>query len=292
MEAIPPIVRYDQMQNSYCMWPDDTISEIALNAGIDTETLLSHNPSFQGHAGTTLQLPPGSIAPAYWYAPPPQVNALEELPFGVSGYYIGHNNREKRVALTFDIGYVEENELIIEGLAEQGIRATFFVLGIAVARHPDMIRRILESGHELANHSFTHENMLEMTEREIRFELNVTENSVKNAYPGATTKPYFRAPFGAINSQIIDVAQEEGYHVIGWTVDSSDWTDNVTPQIIYNRVTQNVCPGAIIAMHDVNDASAVALPQILDFLQENGYEFVTVSEILRPDGQNALTVEQ
>lgn len=273
-----------ERRDTYCIWPRETLSEIALNAGVTEEAIRTHNPDFTGNAGTTVELPPGSILPENWAAPPPLVPAIEAIPFGISGYYIGYDNRSKRVALSFDVGYVEGNQELMESLAEQGIRATFFVLGGAVENHPEMIGHVLDNGHELGNHSYTHDNMLSMSAEEIRSELVVTENLVQAAYPGATTKPIFRAPFGAINETVVNVANEEGYHVVGWTVDSRDWTDEITAQALYERVTTLVCPGAIIALHDVNPASAVALPQVLVFLRENGYEFVTVGDMLFPPG--------
>jgi peptidoglycan/xylan/chitin deacetylase (PgdA/CDA1 family) len=74
----------------------------------------------------------------------------------------------------------------------------------------------------------------------------------------------------------------EGYHVLGLTVDSRDWTDDITADAIYQRVVEHVCPSAIIAIHDVNPANAAALPRLLDYLEGNGYRFVTVSEIMSP----------
>ena len=267
---------------SYCLWPGDTLSVIAEHAGVTVDEIIAVNPNYTGYAGSTLQLPPGSIPPAQWSMPLPPAASITDLPFGVSGYYISHDNRTKRVALSFDIGFVPENQGLIEGLAAQGIRATFFVLGDPVSRHPEIIHQVLDNGHELGNHSFTHANLLNRSVADIGAELRMTEKVVSEARPGATTKPLFRAPFGAINVFINQVAAAEGYHVIGWTIDSSDWTENFTADKIYNRVANNICPGAIIALHDVNPASAVALPRIIAFLRENGYAFATVSELLFP----------
>ena len=267
---------------SYCLWPGDTISAIAEHAGVTVDEIMAVNPNYTGYAGSTIQLPPGSIPPAQWSMPLPPAASITDLPFGVSGYYISHDNRTKRVALSFDIGFVPENQELIEGLAAQGIRATFFVLGDPVSRHPEIIHQVLDHGHELGNHSFTHANLLNRSVADIGAELRMTEKVVSEARPGATTKPLFRAPFGAINVFINQVAATEGYHVIGWTIDSSDWTENVTADKIYRRVVDNICPGAIIALHDVNPASAVALPRIIAFLRENGYTFATVSELLFP----------
>lgn len=280
----PRPVPTSEVRNTYCIWPDDTLSEIAFNANVTEDAILAANPNFSGNAGTTIELPPGSILPTDWSAPPPPVASIEAIPFGISGYYIGYDNRHKRVALSFDVGFVEGNQQLMESLAEQEIRATFFVLGGAVENHPEMIAHVLDNGHELGNHSYTHDNMLSMTAGEVRSELVVTENLVQDAYPGATTKPIFRAPFGAINETVVQVANSEGYHVVGWTVDSHDWTDGITAEAFYERVTNLVCPGAIIAMHDVNPASAATFPRVLTFLRDNGYEFVTVSDILFPRG--------
>jgi peptidoglycan/xylan/chitin deacetylase (PgdA/CDA1 family) len=280
--AVPTPEPTPELRNTYCMWPDDTLSEIALHAGVTVEELTALNPDFTGHAGATLQLPPGGIPPDRWDAPMPEVESIYDLPVGVSGYYIGYDNRAKRVALSFDIGYVEGNEEMIAMLADRGIEATFFVLGGAVENHPEMIAQILDSGHELGNHSYTHDNMLWMSNEQVREELDLTEAFTQAAYPGATTKPIFRAPFGAINGAIVNVANNAGYHVIGWTVDSRDWTEEINADELYRRVTDLVCPGAIIAFHDVNEANGPAIPRIIDFLVANGYEFVTVTEMLFP----------
>ncbi len=222
------------------------------------------------------------MPPSQWASPLPPAARVEDLPFGVSGHYLGRDNRQKRVALSFDVGFAEGNKALKETLAARGIRATFFVLGGALVKHSTIIGQILNNGHELGNHSYTHDNMLAMDDSMIRWELATTEQLTQQAFPGATTKPLLRAPFGAIDERVVQIANGEGYHVIGWTVDSRDWTDNITGDIIYQRVVEHVCPGAIIAFHDVNPANAAALPRILDYLEGNGYQFVTVSEILAP----------
>jgi peptidoglycan/xylan/chitin deacetylase (PgdA/CDA1 family) len=271
-----------QSLEAYCLWPNDTLGLIAQNAGVSEAAILAANPGWTGHAGAAIRLPAGSVPPAQWTSPLPAVTRVEDLPFGVSGYYLGRDNRQKRVALSFDVGYAEGNKALKETLAARGIRATFFVLGGALVKHSYIVDQILDNGHELGNHSYTHDNMLYMPAEMVRWELATTEQLAQQARPGATTRPLFRAPFGAINDTVLGVTNSEGYHVIGWTVDSRDWTDNITADAIYQRVTEHVCPGAIIAFHDVNPANAGALPRLLDYLESNGYQFVTVSEILAP----------
>lgn len=269
-----------QAQNSYCLWPDDTLFDIAGYADADLDTLVALNEDNPLHAGSTIYLPQGSLPPAQWTHPLPTITSIKALPFGVSGIYLGPDNRQKRVALTFDVGYVPENKAMMEMLAARGIRATFFVVGFSVLRKPEIINDILSNGHELANHSWSHENLQGMNEASLRYELNRTEETVAAAYPGASTKPFFRAPFGALDDNIIRVSEEEGYQLIGWTVDSSDWVEGITANEVYAHVTSQVCPGAIIVMHDMSPIVADALPRILDFLEINGYAFVPLSELL------------
>lgn len=267
---------------SYCLWPNDTLFDIAQYAGVALDSVVALNADNPLHAGSTIYLPPGSLPPAQWTQPLPVITRMEELPFGVSGIYLGYDNRQKRVALTFDVGYVPENKAMMEMLAQRGIRATFFVVGFSVLRKPEIITDIVSNGHELANHSWSHENLQGMSEESLRYELNRTETTVQSASPGATTKPFFRAPFGALDETILRVSAQEGYHLIGWTVDSSDWVEGITADDVYNRVTRHVCPGAIIVMHDMSPIVAAALPRILDFLESNGYAFVPLSELLLP----------
>lgn len=280
--TLPDATGQRQAQASYCLWPNDTLFDIARYAGADLAAVTALNEGNPLFAGSTIHLPPGSLPPAQWRHPLPVITELEELPFGVSGIYLGYDNRQKRVALTFDVGYVPENKAMMEMLADRGIRATFFVVGFSVLRKPEIIHDILRNGHELANHSWSHENLQGMNEEAVRYELNRTEQTVQTAYPGATTKPYFRAPFGALDETIINVAKQEGYHLIGWTVDSTDWVKGATAESVYKRVTRHICPGAIIVMHDMTPVVAAALPRILDFLVSNGYSFVPLSELLLP----------
>jgi len=280
--AAHPLNINEDLRDSYCLWPDDTLGGIADAAGVTVDAILAANPDYTGFAGSAIFLPEGSTPPHLWTTPRPLVPTIDELPFGVSGYYLSYDNREKRVALSFDIGYTPENHTFMQWLADQDIHATFLVMGYPLARYPEVIDHILDNGHELGNHSYTHENMQAHPPEDVRSELGFTEKLVQEARPGATTRPLFRAPFGAINPVMVQVASEEGYRTVGWTIDSRDWNEGITAEKIYAQVTQNVCPGAIIALHDINPASQIALPQIIDHLRRKGYTIATVSELIYP----------
>ena len=270
------------LQESYCLLPDETLWDVAQRSVTTVEAIEAINPKFTGFAGSALHLPPGSLPPFAWGSDPVPIQNMSELPFGVSGYFIGHDNRRKRVTLTFDIGYVPENTDLMKLLADRGISATFFVIGTAMANRPDVVQDVIRYGHELANHSWMHDYMQNMSEEEIIAELRMTEDAVEAAHPEASTKPFFRAPFGAITPTMVEIARREGYYTIGWTVDSGDWVPGITPDEIVTRVQQSICPGAILVMHDANLPSFGALPQILDYLKEQEYEVVPLSRLLFP----------
>ncbi|MFN8446099.1 MAG: polysaccharide deacetylase family protein [Caldilineaceae bacterium] len=268
------------LHESYCLLPDETVWDVSQRSNVTVEAINALNPKFTGFAGSALHLPPGSVAPDAWSEPMPAYEGMDELPFGVSGYFIGADNRRKRVSLTFDIGYMPENEALMKLLVAHHIKATFFVIGTAMDKRPDVVQALVGYGQELANHSWTHDYMQYMDEAGVLDELRKTEAAVKVAYPEATTKPFFRAPFGAITPEMVQIAKQEGYYTIGWTIDSGDWVPGITPDEIYTRVTNSICPGAIVVMHDANLPSFKALPRILDYLEEQQYEVVPLSTLL------------
>lgn len=270
-------VSYKTGVDSYCLWPGDTLITIAQAANVDLVALEAVNPKASLYAGSMLRLPSGSLPPAQWIVPTHAVNERNEPPFGGPGYYMGLDNRQKRVALTFDIGYMPENRDRMVWLHDQGIPATFFVLGVSVSRHPNVVTDVISNGHTLGNHSWDHLNFQDLSEEEIRKELQMTEQVVQAADRSATTVPYFRAPFGAINARVRTIATDLGYHTVGWTIDSQDWVEGATGDSVFSQVTEQVCPGAIIIMHDANMA---ALPRIIEFLGDNGYAVVPLKDLL------------
>lgn len=187
----------------------------------------------------------------------------------------------KLVALTFDAGSsAEPVPTILRALAQRGLRCTFFLTGQWIERYPDMARQIAEAGHELGNHSWSHPAFTSLTDEQIREQLRLTEEAALSIC-GRSTKPLFRPPFGARDERVRSVAAEEGYLTIYWTVDSWDSVKkDITPQMITDRVMRHIRPGAIVLMHCGSEATAQALPQLLNALDAQEYRVVTVSELL------------
>ena len=139
------------------------------------------------------------------------------------------------------------------------------------------MRKIDGAGHEIGTHSATHSHMAGMAEERIRAELRDSSAAIA-AVTGKEVK-LFRAPFGEYDDRLIRTAEEEGYTVIQWDVDSLDWKDLSASEIAL-RVTSRVQPGSIILCHNNGLHTAEALPAILDALQTGGYTFVPVGELL------------
>jgi peptidoglycan-N-acetylmuramic acid deacetylase len=193
---------------------------------------------------------------------------------------------KKRVALTFDAGATgEPMPAILAALRERNVRITMFFTGKFAEQYSEGVKQAAADGHEIANHTYSHLDSRELTDEELAGELARTER-ILYELTGVTTKPYWRPPYGARNNHVLNVAVAEGYRSIYWTLDSLDSVgEPKTPDFILNRVTNTPdfnLDGAIILQHFGSQASADALPRILDRLQEMGYSVVTVSDILTP----------
>jgi polysaccharide deacetylase family sporulation protein PdaB len=188
------------------------------------------------------------------------------------------------IALTFDDGPDSlETPEILDVLKKYNAKATFFVIGEQGHKHPDILLREVSEGHELANHSFSHSNFSRLSGIEIEHEIAKSDNEIFSI-TGQHTK-LFRPPAGYYNDKIVQTAQQAGYTVILWTwyQDSKDWSKPGVQKIVH-KVVSNAHPGDIVLFHDRisgKSQTAKALNEIIPKLQEQGYNFVTVSELIK-----------
>ncbi|MBB5179234.1 peptidoglycan/xylan/chitin deacetylase (PgdA/CDA1 family)/pyruvoyl-dependent arginine decarboxylase (PvlArgDC) [Planomicrobium koreense] len=199
-----------------------------------------------------------------------------------STYVTKGSTTKKVVALTFDDGADGANINKILGiLSTNKIKATFFLTGSGAANHPTSIKNITTQGHAIGNHSYSHPDFTKLTAAQMKAELDKAEATIKNI-TGKTSKPLFRAPFGAVNSAVLSGVGAAGYtHTIQWNIDTVDWK-GVSSTAITDKVVNNIVPGSIVLMHTGAGASGTpgALPGMISKLKAKGYSFVTVQQLL------------
>lgn len=192
----------------------------------------------------------------------------------------GVTTSQKVVALTFDDGpHYKTTAKILEVLREKHVRATFFILGENAKNSPQLLAQELADGHEIGNHSYSHRHLNHLSKATITEEISKAEKEIMAIAP----KPaIFRPPGGLFNRTVLEAAQEQGYTTILWTIDPHDWTRPPTQQVI-DQTLSHAKPGNIVLMHDGQYPlpTPEALVAIIDKLQQQGYEFVTVTELLQ-----------
>lgn len=187
----------------------------------------------------------------------------------------------KVMALTFDDGSDAANLLeLLNILASNNIQCTLFLTGRATEAHPALIRKIVEQGHEIGNHSYSHPQFTQITTASMEAEMIKAEKSIINV-TGVNPRPLFRPPYGSYNLSVLEVVGNLGYtRTLMWTIDTIGW--NGTPaETMIEKVLDNAQPGAIVLMHTGGGTHTVeALPKMIVDLKSKGYTLTTVSKML------------
>jgi peptidoglycan/xylan/chitin deacetylase (PgdA/CDA1 family) len=185
------------------------------------------------------------------------------------------------VALTFDAGTEGGGSApeVLQILRDRGLHVTFFLSGHWVDHNPELAQQIVADGHEIANHSYDHPDLTHLSDDQIVWELDYTDQVVSDVMQ-AHTRPYFRPPFGARNRRVLDVAAASGFRSIYWSIDSGDWLPRATAGAVADKILRYAEPGDIVVEHVGSDATAAALPTVLDDLAGRGMKVGTVSEVL------------
>lgn len=183
--------------------------------------------------------------------------------------------QKKKIALTFDDGpNAEYTEILLEELRKRDIQATFFLLGKEAEKEPDIVRQMKEDGHNIGNHSYEHVNLKNLS-NEAAIEQIVKTNEV--IYEITGEYPIFiRPPFGSWKSNL---DYETDMIEVLWDIDPLDWNTH-NAKAVADRVIGKVQENDIILLHDASASSVDAALQIIDVLEKEGYEFVTVEELL------------
>lgn len=189
------------------------------------------------------------------------------------------DTNEKKIALTFDAAWGDQyTQEILNILAQYDIKCTFFVVGFWIEKYPEQVKAIELAGHEIGNHSNSHKHMTKLSNEQIMIDLDIAWNKINTLAPQAAVK-LFRFPFGDYDGRTTNILQEIGYMPIQWDVDSLDWKNYGSEDII-NRVVSKAKTGSIVLFHNNADYTTKALPVIIEKLLNKGYELVKVSDII------------
>jgi len=187
----------------------------------------------------------------------------------------------KTVALTFDDGpHPWHTPQLLDMLETFQVRATFFVVGIKCAENPLLLKEIARRGHTVANHSWSHPNLVKLKDKKIEEQIRLCNQAIE----GITGNPchFFRPPGGNWDHRTLKIAQKLGLRTVLWTINSYDTGDkSLSPADGAQRVTRKATPGAIILLHDGGNFTLGALPYIINTLTRDGYSFVTLEEMFR-----------
>ncbi|MEG0844600.1 MAG: polysaccharide deacetylase family protein [Romboutsia sp.] len=191
------------------------------------------------------------------------------------------DTEDKKVALTFDVAWGSDNmEYIMKTLDKHNVKSTFFLVGSWIDDNKELVEKLDKKGHELSNHSNTHANMTKLSEEDIAKEIEVTTDKIYNI-TGKKTDLY-RPPFGDVDNEAMSICKSLGYKVIKWNIDSMDWKE-IGPMHVTERVIKGVEPGSIVLLHaNVSDIEKY-LDDIITILKKDGYELVTISDLIYQD---------
>lgn len=204
-----------------------------------------------------------------------------ELPEGAKVYYTRCEVDQPIIAITFDDGpHPEFTPRLLDTLKERQIHATFYMVGRNVTAYPKIVKRMVDEGHEVANHSWSHPSLSGMGTESVRSQLKRTHEAIVKACGVAPLT--YRPPYGAIRLQQRGAIQVEfGYPTIIWDVDPLDWKTPRSVKRVHDQVLSQTRNGSIVLLHDIHQTTVDAMPATLDALMERGYKMVTVTQLLQ-----------
>lgn len=186
--------------------------------------------------------------------------------------------RQKRIALTFDDGPSENTLSVLDLLKKYEVKATFFCIGKNIEEHSEIVRRIIDEGHVVGNHSYSHSHFFDFFRKKKLIEELKKTDMLLEKFTGKKIK-LFRPPYGVTNPSIRRALEVTKHKVIGWNIRSLDGVVK-DENVLYNRIIKRVAPGGIVLLHDTSKYSVNVLEQLLQFLQKDNYTVVSLEQLL------------
>lgn len=211
---------------------------------------------------------------------PPVGNATFEELAKYNAFY-AENTQDKVLYLTFDCGF--ENGYtppILDALKKHNAKATFFIVGNYLSTSPDLVKRMVEEGHIVGNHSYHHPDMSGMGKEEFSAELGELETLYEQTI-GSPMMKYYRPPQGKYSENSMQLAKDLGYKTIFWSLAYVDWKQDSQPthEEAFDKLLSRVHPGAIVLLHNTSKTNGEILDELLTKWEEMGYTFKSLDEL-------------
>ena len=196
-------------------------------------------------------------------------------------FYVGDTD-EKIIYLTFDCGYeLGYTDAILDALKKHNVKATFFVVGHFLEESSDLVCRMVEEGHTVGNHSYTHPDITTLSDEKLAKELGDVESKFKEL-TGTEMKHFFRAPQGKYSLESLKKVQDMGYNTFFWSLAYMDWDAKKQPthEEAFDKLLSRIHPGAIVLLHNTSQTNGEIMDELLTKWEEMGYSFGELSDIV------------
>ena len=210
----------------------------------------------------------------------PTGNTSSEELAKYDAYYVD-DTEEKVLYLTFDAGFENGNTgAILDALKKHGVSATFFVVGNYLETEPELVKRMVQEGHTVGNHSYHHPDMTSKSREEFEKELTDLENAYEKITGQKMTK-FYRPPQGKYNAATLEHTKQMGYRTFFWSLAYVDWLEDKQPskEEAFDKLTKRMHPGAIVLLHSTSATNAQILDELLGRWEEMGYQIRPLTDI-------------
>lgn len=198
-------------------------------------------------------------------------------------YYMG-DKTEKVIYLTFDCGYENGNtEAILNALKKHHVKATFFVVGHYLESAPELVKRMVEEGHTVGNHTYHHPDMSKLSDK-VSFQKEMDDvSTLFKQITGKEMEMYYRPPQGKYNTANLKMAKELGYKTFFWSLAYVDWNQDKQPSKdeAFKKLTGRIHPGAVVLLHNTSKTNGEIMDELLTKWEEMGYTFRPLSELVK-----------
>lgn len=254
-----------------------------VGVAVETVSAMKQKSGSVSDAVNIVREAPGSWGLSFQEEGKPPVADVSAQELAKYNAYYMEETEEKVLYLTFDAGYENGNTpAILDALKKHNAPAAFFIVGHYLESSPDLVKRMIEEGHIVGNHSYHHPDMSQMSQEEFKKELGELESLYQETM-GQEMAKYYRPPQGKFSENNLKIAKDLGYTTCFWSLAYVDWDVEKQPsrEEAMEKLTKRVHPGAIVLLHSTSKTNGEILDNILTKWEEMGYTFKPLSELTK-----------